>query len=148
MTLIAALVFTLAIAGLATVVTYFIKDIKNGSPVSSRCMGVAFTTDELEEARKYATLFGLNNEHDINVEELLQMGRKYAEFLGEDKLDDLVSIVESTVCFEQHHEYKGEHHLINIIMAAHSLITVPCFITVVTKCLGGDRDGEPNSSIC
>jgi hypothetical protein len=142
-TLIAALVFTLVVTGFVTLVTYFIKNEK-----AEQVVGHIFSTHDLEEAKKYAELFGLDNTVEVNIEELLEMGRKMEAYLGSDKTDELYATVirakMDRYCY-QYPESRSIHHRINIMMRAHNLVSTTwasVFIHSIIKSVGGGRNDE------
>lgn len=142
MTLLAALLLTVILPMLCIVIGYFIKETVSDSPLVAKFLN----NTELEEARKYATLFGLHNDHDVDVKELLAMGRKYAAFIGNDRMDEMVELIQSTqVCYVRRVKTKGAYHRLNHMIQAHALIAGPSFIVLTTKIFGGDRDGEPST---
>ena len=109
---------------------------------------------EHELVKKYAAMFGLDNEaHDLDVNELIEIGRKYEEYLGSDVI---ISIAEQHV---NHHRYTmhsniarhmnaRRHHVNQVINERNILTHITClahtvFIQIIT---GGNKDGEPSTS--
>jgi hypothetical protein len=116
------------------------------------------TDEENELVKKYAAMFGLDNEaHEINVAELIEMGRKYEEYLGSDVIDSIA---------EQHVNFyasmcsrkpaatgrvinKPRRHRINKMIKRREILAhITClahtvFIQIIT---GGNKDGEPSTS--
>lgn len=49
-----------------------------------------FTNEEVSKLKQYAVLFSIDNDTIVNTEELLRMGRKVEDCLGEQSVDELV----------------------------------------------------------
>lgn len=121
---------------------------KNANKVVRHILSV----EEMEEAKKYAAMFGLDNDAvNVDVLQLLEIGRKYKEHLGEETIEH---IVEQHV---QHHNSirktiathaNARRHHVNQVVREHSMIIVFRFTTVFTKTIsGGNKDGEPTISL-
>jgi DNA gyrase/topoisomerase IV subunit B len=117
-----------------------------------------FSTEEIAEARRYASIFGLDNEVDVNIEELIEMGRKYEEFLGTDVIDSIVEQHENfVVAYLAAHDHsnsrparsKRNRHFINVMLNVQDLVAhaAPSFTNTITKTFGGDRNDETQSSL-
>lgn len=146
LTLLTTFVFTFAIPTLLIVMGFFAREIK--TPRATRII----SNSELEEARRYATMFGLTNDADIDVVSILEMGRKYEAFIGSDKVDEIVSLAGSampeTYSPGYYFESRAEHHVFNNMIKVQDLVAVShhnSFIASLIRALGGDKNDEPTS---
>lgn len=150
------LLLAVALPMISIIMGYFIKEAISDSPSVAKFLHSA----DLEEARKYAAMFGLGNDHDVNVAELLAMGRKYAAYIGNERFEEIHNAIVQeheayyVSLFTDHDSSKVKptrsrinRHLINKMMKGRELVvavTSPSFITI-NKSFGGDRDGEPTT---
>jgi hypothetical protein len=114
-----------------------------------------YTKEELELAKKYAAVFGLENEAiSVDVDALLEMGRKVEEYLGSEKVDEIVS--ESRTKQQEYRYDKRKkqdriyiRHIINVIIDMHELEVAVWFsglIRNINKSHGGDKYNGTTSS--
>jgi hypothetical protein len=108
--------------------------------------------EDFEEARRYAAIFGLTNDaHDLNIQELLEMGRKYEAFLGSEAIDNIVEQHEAfyapcnTVNIKE--RINARRHYVNRVVKESNIVAHinglahTIFIQIIT---GGNKDGEPS----
>lgn len=141
----------------ATLTTVLIKIFKPVLPVTPACVP-QLTQYDYTLVKKYSALFGLDNEVEVDVQVILDMGRKYEEYLGTATIDSLIEQheyfyaplyhVRSAVtggCINKPRRHcinkmiKGREVLVHITCLAHTI-----FIQIIT---GGNKDGEPSSSL-
>jgi hypothetical protein len=107
-----------------------------------------------ELVKKYATIFGLDNETITDVDALIEMGRKYEDFLGSEVIDDIVkqhhSFYSSYTVVTVRQRVNARRHHVNQVIKEHSIINrITCLQhTIFTQLItGGNKDGESNSSL-
>lgn len=111
------------------------------------------TVQELELVKKYSALFGIDNEaHNVDVEQILEMGRKYEDYLGTETMDSLFEQHQSHHCNTMQENialYMNVRRChVNRVMREHSMSVAIGFTTVFTKTIsGGTKDGEPTISL-
>jgi hypothetical protein len=112
-----------------------------------------FSSEELAEAKRYAVMFGLANDAlDIDIEEILKMGRKLESYIGSERLTEIHEvIVQSKVrqYFYQSDKQNGIQRRLHIMLKATKLVAaswITGLIRNIIKALGGDRNGEPSST--
>lgn len=145
-------VFTLlfSLASLASIlipIFYFAKS-ENAQVVVRRILSVG----EIEEAKQYAAMFGLDNDMtNIDVVELIRIGRKYRDELGSETISNI-----ATKHYEHHKvcntmqsniaRYRNvRRHYVNQVVKEHGLVIAASHITVFTKILtGGNKNEEPS----
>ena len=109
------------------------------------------TEEEILEVKKYAELFGLDNDtHDIDIVKLLEMGRKMTAYVGNERIEELHAAIEQAkieTYFHVNEKASGKVHRVLELIHRSMLIAVPSYTNISIKLFGGDKDGEPSSSL-
>jgi hypothetical protein len=107
-----------------------------------------YSDAEIEKIKEYAELFGVDaTAHNVNIQELLDMGRKAEDELGEEVIQEIITkarIVNRYALYEAQHTI--ENHIISTLIRASQLIVKPLF-NIKAYQLGGMYSDEENSII-
>jgi hypothetical protein len=103
---------------------------------------------EAEEVKRYAQIFGLDNESISDNEALLEMGRKMEEDLGKERVDCLVELVRvhhgTSFVARPHKVNKLFNCMINSVIQVSKMIKRFTVVMFMPHTIGGDKDGESN----
>jgi len=107
-----------------------------------------YSDAEVEKIKEYAELFGVDATADnVCIEELLAMGKKVEDELGEDLIQE---IVRKARIINRYSQYEAqltiENHIIGTLIKISQLIVLPLF-NIKTYQLGGMDNDEENSTI-
>ena len=107
-----------------------------------------YSDEEVEKIKEYAELFGVDaTSHNVCIEELLTMGKKVEDELGEEVVQE---IVRKARIINRYSQYEAqltiENHIIGTLIKVSQLIVLPLF-NIKAYQLGGMYNDEENSTI-
>lgn len=142
----AAIVLVATLLGLYTALTAVKASIKQEVLIKKEEIRKDFSLSEVEELKKYAALFGLDNESISCNTKLLEMGRKVEHELGEQKVTEMVELIGTTLTYStSSRSLKDVSHLVTNLVRNGRLIRVHTVIQFVKNAMGGDRNEDENS---
>jgi hypothetical protein len=137
----------------------FTAHIRNRSFEFMTLQSIAHTTvapmlslEEQEEVKRYATIFGLDNDTVASALNLLEMGRKVEANLGSDKVNEIVRLsrqeLASATSSMLDEKSNGAQHIINLVMKTWQSFTFHTErMHIFLKRMGGGRNDEEASAI-
>lgn len=103
--------------------------------------------EEIDRLKDYADIFGVDSStHNLCAEKLLEMGRKAEQYLGADKVQEIVHTVRKSRTVPNQSTQEGDNHRINTLIRISSMM-IKTIKAVRTYIMRGVEEDEERKTI-
>lgn len=124
-----------------------VRNIKRTTPRgTSRLASRVFRLEDIDEVKKYAEVFGLDNHNITDRTTLLEMGRKVNGYLGEEKVEEIAELsrTQNSTASRKYHIIKSSvaSHKVSRLVKSLNLSINQAVAVFMAVMMGGDRNDE------